>query len=196
VISAAVEGLVDEAVVRRLVTDLDSSVSAVYGRQGKAWLRQRMQAYAQAARNSPWLILVDLDDDKACAPDLLAEWIPSPPARLLFRVAVREVESWLMADTEQLASFLGISRRKVPHDVEGIRDPKRIMVQLAASSSKRFIREDMSPPPGSKRSTGPAYTSRLIEYTQDHWRPSRASDNSDSLRRAVERLRRLVRFSE
>ncbi|MBI4564946.1 MAG: AAA family ATPase [Planctomycetes bacterium] len=43
------------------------------------------------------------------------------------------------------------------------------------------------------RSVGPAYSSRLIEYVERHWRPRVAANRSDSLRRAIECLQRLVR---
>jgi hypothetical protein len=43
---------------------------------------------------------VDLDSDTGCAPPLCEQWIPGPAPFLCFRVAVREVEAWLMADAE------------------------------------------------------------------------------------------------
>lgn len=39
VISAAVEGLIDEAVVKRLITEAGATVGPVYGKQGKKVLR-------------------------------------------------------------------------------------------------------------------------------------------------------------
>ena len=44
---------------------------------------------------------------------------------------------------------------------------------------------------GSGRTEGPAYTSRLIEYATDRWRPDVAVQRADSLRRAVACLQRL-----
>ena len=41
-ISAAVEGIVDEAVVRKLIAHVGATPGPVYGKQGKSFLRQRI----------------------------------------------------------------------------------------------------------------------------------------------------------
>jgi hypothetical protein len=191
-ISAAVEGLIDEAVVHRLVGHIGSTCTAVYGRQGKAWLRSKAGSYNSAAHHSPWFVLIDLDHDEPCAPQLVSAWIAQPAPHLCFRVAVREIEAWLLADDERLASFLGINRNRIPSNVEALSDPKQTMVQLAAASSRRAIRQDMTPRPNSGRSTGPAYTSRLIEFTQSSWRPAYAAKRAASLHRALVSLSRFT----
>ena len=112
------------------------------------------------------MVLVDLDHDAECAPPFCAEWVPSPAPYLCFRVAVREVEAWLMADADSLASFLSVVRNKIPAEPEQLDDPKTEMVNLARRSRRRAIRKDMVPRAGSGRSVGPAYASRLIEYVQ------------------------------
>ncbi len=192
-ISAAVEGLVDEGVIRRLVRHVGGEIRRVYGRNGKAHLRQRIHGYNQAARISPWIVLVDLNRDADCPPPLVAEWVPDPSHNMCFRVAVRAVESWLLADRERISQFLGVRIERVPHAPELIEDPKGLMVQLASWSRRRDIREDMVPRPGSGRRTGPAYASRLIEFAEGHWRPRVAAKSSDSLRRCLQRLRQMVR---
>ncbi len=192
-ISAAVEGIVDEAVIRRLVRHVGGEVHRVYGRNGKAHLRQRIHGFNQAASISPWIVLVDLNRDADCPPPLLADWLPHPSPHMCFRVAVRAVESWLLADRERISQFLGVPVGRVPHAPELIEDPKGLMVQLAARSRRRDIREDMVPRPGSGRLTGPAYASRLIEFTETHWRPRVSARFSDSLRRCLLRLGEIVR---
>ena len=76
-ITAAVEGNVDEAVVRRLIEHVGGTPGPVYGRNGKVYLRQRIANYNQAARLSPWVVLVDLDHDAECAPPLRSAWLPA-----------------------------------------------------------------------------------------------------------------------
>ena len=76
-ITAAVEGNVDEAVVRRLIEHVGGTPGPVYGRNGKDHLRQRIANYNQAARLSPWVVLVDLDHDADCAPPLRSAWLPA-----------------------------------------------------------------------------------------------------------------------
>jgi len=98
-----------------------------------------------------------------------------------------------MADSETLASFLGISRAIIPKDPEGLVDPKREMVNLARRSRKEAIRKDMVPRQGSGRPVGPAYASRMIEYVQNYWRPEVAARRADSLGRAIACLRRVIK---
>ena len=191
VISAAVEGVVDEAVVRKLIAHAGATPGDVYGRQGKSFLRQKIAAYNNAARHAPWVVLVDLDNED-CAPPLRNAWLPQPAPHLCFRIAVREVEAWLLADSERLAQFLSVTRSKLPPDPERLADPKATMVNLARASRRRDIREDMVPRPGSGRQVGPAYSSRLIEFASADWRPDVAADRADSLLRATRCLKRLV----
>ena len=110
----------------------------------------------------------------------------------VLRVAVREVEAWLLADGETLARFLGVSRRSIPSDPERLVRPKEAMVRLGRRSRKGAIRKDMVPRRGSGRAVGPAYTSRLIEFVGTEWRPAAAAERSDSLKRAIRCLRQLL----
>jgi hypothetical protein len=110
---------------------------------------------------------------------------------MYFRVAVREVESWILADRATLAQFLGVTVGKVPRDPDTLDNPKREIVNLAQHSRRREIREDMVPRPKSGRIEGPAYASRVIEYASTLWRPSVAAKYSDSLRRCCLVLQRL-----
>jgi len=196
VIFGAVEGIVDEAVLRCLLVHAHLTAGSVYGKNGKTFLRRNLDRYNEAARHFPWVVLVDLNHDAACAPDLRVSWLPNPARRMCFRVAVREIEAWLLADRESLACFLGVALSKVPHNPESLEDPKRTMIDLARCSRRREIREDMIPRPGSGRNVGPAYTSRIIEFVTDphlSWKPDVAAKYADSLNRC---LRSLARFVE
>ena len=192
IISAAVEGMVDEAVVCRLIACVGGHPGPVYGKNGKPPLRQKITGYNNAGRHAPWIVLVDLNSDAQCAPMLRQNWLPTPAQRLCFRVAVRQVEAWLMADAGAMAAFLGVAKRQIPADPEAIPNAKAAMVNLARASRRREIRADMVPREGSGRTVGPAYASRMIEYAQTHWRPEVAAQRADSLRRAIECLRRGV----
>jgi hypothetical protein len=192
-ISAAVEGVTDEAVARKLITHVGAALGPVYGKHGKVHLKERIGGYNHAARHTPWLVLVDLDRDAACAPPLCTDWNPAPAPLLCFRVAVRAVEAWLLADVEALADFLGVARKRIPTDPETLDLPKQALVNLARASRRRAVQQDMVPREGSGRSVGPAYPSRLIEFVGSHWRPEAAAHRSDSLRRAIACLRRLAK---
>lgn len=185
---AAVEGPIDEAVLRRVVEHIGATLGSVYGKNGKATLLKQLPSYNQAARFLPWIVLVDLDHDAECAPPAQAQWLPTPASQMCFRIAVREVESWLLADRESLASFLAVASSRIPTNPENLDDPKTTLVNLARKSRRRDIRLGMVPRQGSGRSEGPAYASHVIEYAQGSWRPDVAIQHADSLQRLCLRL--------
>jgi hypothetical protein len=113
------------------------------------------------------------------------------PANFCFRVAVRAVEAWLLADAEKIAAFLGVDGTRIPSQPETLPDPKDTLLRLAGKSRRKEVREDMVPRLGGQRKVGPAYASRMIEFTNRHWRPQVAAQRADSLRRAIQALRRL-----
>lgn len=195
VVSSAVEGLVDEAVVKRLIVEAGGEIGSIYGKRGKSLLKQRINGYNNAAHHHPWIVLVDLNREANCPPPLRAAWLPTPGRFMCFRVAVREVEAWLIADRERFASFFRVRLENIPADPEMLDDPKEAVIELSRRSRSRDIRLDMVPRPGSGRKIGPAYVSRLIEFasdTQRGWRPERAARSSDSLNRSLTRIQELV----
>jgi hypothetical protein len=183
--------MVDEAVVRRLIEYAGGKPNTVHVANGKAHLRQKIDAYNHAAEYAPWIVLVDLDNEE-CAPALRQSWLPTASRLMSFRVAVREIESWLLADRPRIAEFLGLSVAKVPLAPDSLDDPKRTLVDLSRRSRRRDIREDMIPRPGSGRSEGPAYSSRIIEFVRTHWRPSLAINHSTSLRSCCTAIEAIV----
>lgn len=196
IISAAVEGIVDEAVVRRLILFVGATPGSVYGKNGKDHLLKHLRGYNAAAQQSPWIVLVDLNHDAQCAPPFRVERLPLAAPLMCFRVAVREIEAWLLADRQHIARFLSVPVTRIPQNPEGVDDPKDVMVDLARRSRRRDIREDMVPRPGSGRKVGPAYASRLIEFVEDTvngWHPNVAATTSNSLKRCIECLRQLLR---
>ena len=193
IISAAVEGVTDEAVVRKLILHVGAQPGAVYGKNGKPHLRERIAGYNNAARHAPWIVLMDLDREADCAPPLRAAWVPAPVPLLCFRVAVRAVEAWLLADSEALADFLSVARKRIPGDPERLPAPKDALVNLARASRRKAVREDMVPREGSGRAVDPTYASRLVEFASSCWQPNRAAHHSDSLRRAIACLQNLAR---
>jgi len=195
VVTAAVEGDVDEALLRRILQHVGLDLGHVHGRKGKPHLLLSLAGYNNAARFVPWVVLIDLDDDGDCAPVCINRWLPEPSPLMRFRVAVRAVEAWLLADRERVATLLGISPRLVPNAPDNLANPKRALVDLARRSRYRKIREELAPREGSGRAVGPLYTTRITQFVDDTangWRPGYAVDGSDSLRRCVDRLRSLV----
>jgi hypothetical protein len=192
-ITGAVEGLLDDAVVRRLIEATGGSVVAVHGRSGRPFLEKNVRGYASAARFSPWFVLADLDTD-SCAPDLVQAWMGdvAVPSFMCMRIAVREVESWLLADRVRIAKFLGVREIDIPIDPDDLHDPKATVVSIARGSTRVDIRRELLPEVGSGRQIGPAYTTRMAEFARDRWRPEVAVSESPSLKSAIRCLRQTV----
>jgi hypothetical protein len=108
-----------------------------------------------------------------------------------FRVAVRSLEAWLLADREEMSRFLDVSLSLLPLEPETLPHPKQALVELAKRSKKREIREDMVPVPGpGARVVGRGYSGRIIEFASERWSPQRAAKHSDSLHRCLQALGR------
>src|SRR5579859_712648 len=195
VLTAAVEGIVDEVVLRRVCGHAGVRIGIVYRRSGKNYVLSRLPGYNHSARFRHWVVLLDLDNDAACAPEILPNWLPYPSHLMRLRIAVREVESWIIADAQRLANFLGVPAHNIPSNPDGLADPKLAVVNISRASRSSAIREDMVPKPGSGQPVGPAYTSRMIEFLQDlnsGWRPDVASLNSESLRKCIASITELA----
>ncbi len=188
-VTCAVEGLLDEAVLRRLARDLDMNLSLIYGRRGKHYLDAKIGGYNQAARFAPWLVLRDMDHDDVCPVSLRDRLLPVPESNMCFRIAVRSVEAWLLADPRAIAEFFGIAMALVPTNPEALDDPKGTLVHLARRSNRSATRDDIVPRQGSGRTQGPAYVARMTEFVDEHWQPLLASGNAGSLDRTMRCLR-------
>jgi len=132
-------------------------------------------------------LLVDLDNDN-CPPELVADWLgPHAPQHLYIRVAVREVEAWLLADRQTLADFLSISPARIPLDPETMLDPKECLLRLALRAPRR-LREDLVIQVDGNVRQGPGYNPLLSEFAADQWSASDAALHAQSLQRAIQCL--------
>jgi hypothetical protein len=111
---------------------------------------------------------------------------------MVFRIVVREIEAWLMADAEALSRFLAVPLRSIPADPEQVPDPKETLVDLARSSRRREIREDLVPRPGSGRAVGPGYTATMLEFTHTVWRPAVAAARCGGVAMCLARMREVA----
>jgi hypothetical protein len=109
IVSAAVEGDLDEVVLRTIADYTGFGIGTVYGRRGKPYLLKTISGFNNAARFSPWTVIIDLDHDYECAVSALAAWLPQPANQMFCRVVVRAIEAWLLADRDRIASMLAIS---------------------------------------------------------------------------------------
>ncbi len=183
-----VESSLDESVLRRLLTETqryEIDACAVMG--GKANLKKIISKYNAAALRYPYFLLVDLDNDE-CPPALIGNWLPhgcSP--NLILRIAVHEVEAWLLADRPGLSAFLQVSEAIFPRGIsDQIPDPKQTLIEIARRSRSRQMREAIVPDPKSTSRVGKDYNGTLSQFVFRYWNINAAMQNSPSLHRAYE----------
>ena len=191
-ITLAVEDELSEFLLRTLLaqTKRNYLVGAVYGKKGAGFLKQKLFAFNNAAKGSGYLMLTDLDN-RACATELIEDWFGCPLNKysdrrypnLLFRVAVREIESWVMADRDRFADYFGLAKNLIPNQTDTIPDPKAHLLEIVSKCRKRSLRNDIVPRPGDLRKIGPDYNGRLGEFIQSRWRAEAALAHSSSLAR-------------
>lgn len=176
--------------MRRLVAGFskDLVIDRVVVAGGNGPLKNGIRRFVAASQVLPHVVLTDLDNSP-CAPALLRDWgAHRLPPRILLRVAVREVEAWLMADRTGIAEFLSVPVVRVPANPEADRDPKQTLVGLARRSRKRRVAQELAPQAGSSSRVGPLYNARLVEFATSTWDVERARERSPSLDRAIQRL--------
>lgn len=188
-INALVEGPVDESVVERVLRSTGHELADCWGKQGSAFIRDHVQQYATAARTAPLLVVVDqMDTRLECPPQVAAAWLPHRPPGLVFCVAVREVESWLLADRNGVAELLRIRVGRIPKRPDEIDDPKRCLVALARQSRSSTVKRMFVPAANSTAQVGRLYTTGVQEFASSRWSIDDARRLSPSLNRCVERL--------
>lgn len=183
-----VEDALSEAALRKMVASANRNVERVICTRGNDQIKQGIEKFKNASKVFPHVVLTDLDR-YPCAPALLEDWgATNLPPQLLFRIAVREVEAWLLADREGIADFLQIALSKVPQHPETESDPKQALVNLARKAKKKRLASEIVPPAGSRVPIGPFYNARMSEFANDQWNIQRACENSESLRRTMKRI--------
>jgi len=188
-VAVACEGPTDFVVAQRVLRHVGLAVFRSYPQGGKATLDVKLNAYNNAAKFSPWLVLRDLNSDAECPPSLVLRLLPNPSPSMAFRIVVRAIEAWLLSDSEKVADYFMVARSRVPRDPESLPAPKRAFIEMAGKSRSRAIRSDVCPDQGAN--VGPGYFFRLSEFTNEHWRPQVAAKSSRSLYRCIEALKRL-----
>ncbi|RKU18546.1 hypothetical protein C6501_02625 [Candidatus Poribacteria bacterium] len=185
----AVEDELSEAISTQILSEFDIEIRYTIRGKGNVLLRQKAPELNRAANAIDVFLLTDLDSPQDCPPGLIYSWIKAPlNPRFLFRVAVMEVESWVMADRVGFSKFLSIPSHRIPSPTDNILNPKEFLVSLARRSQKKRIREALVPTRGTNLTVGIEYNILLSEFVQDHWDLQRAASVSPSLKRTLDRL--------
>ncbi|MCJ7631139.1 hypothetical protein MUP77_01875 [Candidatus Bathyarchaeota archaeon] len=160
---------------------------------GKGWIKSRIRGLNNAAIGMPYLVLVDLNTSYRCAPELINNWISKGKnTNLLLRVAVTEVESWILASGDVFCKYLGVRSGSIPKLVDHIPNPKEFLISLAKKTRKKNLRIDIVPRDASTAKIGPDYNGRLIRFVTDIWDPYQAAENSGSLKKTIHKLENFV----
>lgn len=146
--------------------------------------------YNKAGEHTAVIGLADLEQAD-CAPALLASELPRKSAGFHLRIAVRMLESWLIADRQSLAAFLKVPIAAIPADPDSEAHPKRKLAELSRKSTSKAIRDAMMPD-DSGGIVGADYVATMSEFMKNHWQCARARKLSPSLERACNRWGAIV----
>jgi len=117
----AVEDKLSEAVSTKILEDLGIDISQRLGLKGKGYLQSKAPSLNQTAKGFPVFMLTDQDAPSQCPPQLVQAWTRGERhSKFFLRVAVMEVESWVMADRRGFADFLSIPVNRIPENTDVI----------------------------------------------------------------------------
>jgi hypothetical protein len=186
-INLVFEDVLSEAVIKQMLKQSQRpfSVGNCLNKRGNDQIKKNLLGFNHAAKGMPYLVLTDLDNAE-CPLVILSEWLTQPKhPNLLFRIAVKEVEAWLLAHRAAFAEFLGVSVDLIPVDADLIPDPKQLLINLAKKSKKRNLRDGIVPDRNSTAKIGKDYNGQLIQFVNQNWQAASAQTNSPSLKRAM-----------
>jgi hypothetical protein len=186
IINTLVEGDLDEAAAVKLVRDTHHVPGVCYGKRGWGYIRNKIQGFNQAARALHCLTLVNfMDTGLPCPAEVVEQWLPHRQPRMLFRVVVQELESWLIADRGNLADFLSVDVAFVPMGPEQLEDPKQELINIARHSRRKQIRSAVVPEAGSTAQVGKLYVSEMMRFIETRWDIQIARTNAPSLNQCL-----------
>ena len=191
-VQAVVEDVLQETVLRKLIATYrkDIQLIGVSGMRGNTYIRKNIRGYNEASEHLPHIVITDLDSTP-CAPQLINDWINfNFHPNLLFRIAEKEIEAWILADRTEIASYFGVPVSKIPDDTASLPDPKEFIINLARRSRKREIKDII---PQGTASQGPGYNAILQNFVMHCWDAERAANENRSLKRTIERLNNYLR---
>ena len=196
-VNLAVEDKLSEAVATKILTNMGFEIARKPQKprkprlKGNAYLKKIAPEFNRSAAGPFYFfMLTDLDSPKICPSDLIQSWVKGDlNPKFFLRVAVMEVESWVMADRGAFAEFLRVSIEAVPTRTDEILDAKEHLLSLAKKSRSAELKKALLPKErGQTSKIGPGYNTRLSEFVRCHWDLNRAASVSPSLKRTVDRL--------
>ena len=193
VVLYAVEGSPDAPVAEKLIALVGCEARVISASGGSSVIDAKLGRWSQPSNRMPMLIVRDWDqaDNVDCPGELVGKLAGADrPTNIALRIAVRSIESWLMADRDAAAGYFRTP--SIPTDPDSLERPKLALVSACRKSKLKAIREGMAPKGSGGGTVGTDYTRLLTDFARDHWDPRRAAVNSPSLDRTLARLSQLV----
>lgn len=106
------EDKLSEYVIRKIMQNYTNDFYYLIpmNNRGYGSIKKKIKIFNELNNSMLFFVLTDLDNHE-CAPSMIQKWISQPIRdNLLFRVAVREVETWLLADSKGFAKFLKLDK--------------------------------------------------------------------------------------
>ena len=134
------------------------------------------------------IFLTDLDQ-KHSVQQIANEWfniacLALLPDKLIFRIAVHEIESWIIADINGIANFLNVSPANFVTSPDDLDDPKQFLFNVIRSKCRSAKFKEMLPQKG--QAVGIDYNPQIVSFIKEKWDIQTAMANSPSLKRAVD----------
>lgn len=184
------EDSLSETVARKMLKSIDRDYEIVtVFTWNKDAIRRRIKDINRAARGFVYFILTDQDTEDRCPPDAIKEIGEPKHGNLLYRFAVMETESWVLAHREAVSRFLSLSVDRIPVQTDTILNPKEFLVSLVRRYGSGEAKRDIVPRRNSTSRVGPNYNGKLNEFVLKHWDVRVAAQSSGSLKRTFDRLR-------
>lgn len=190
-IYVATEDALSERIAESLINTYTPGlrIAVRMGRSGNGYLRKKLPELIRTAQHVPVFLLTDLDDAQ-CPYRLISDWRNrlTLPENLVFRIAVREVESWILADPAAFSAHFGVPHARIPRNPDTLVDPKRTLLNLVRRYGNRLARQEILPRARSSAMIGVGYNDFLGRFVKEAWAPHRAANRSPSLSKAAARL--------
>ena len=154
-------------------------------------LQKKTQSFLPAATKGEGIrsiFLTDLDQ-KDSVQQIANEWfniacLALLPEKFIFRIAVHEIESWIIADINGIANFLNISPANFVTSPDDLDDPKQFLFNVIRSKCRSAKFKEMLPQKG--QAIGLDYNPQIVSFIKEKWDIQTAMANSPSLKRAVD----------
>lgn len=188
-----VEDQLSRSVAERLASEIweNTPLTELNAMQGGfGAIRARLKNYLEISLRHPVLLITDLDN-AACAPSLRRDWLVSariskqPPKKFVFRIAVREIESWIFADSYNISEYVGITPGaaiKIAHAA----DPKTALLAEVRRGGNRTAKLELLP--SGKSRVGIGYNNYLSYFVENLWSYQEAAEKNESLQRTISRM--------